>query len=106
MRVLVSAGGTREPIDSVRFIGNRSSGRMGFAIAEEAARRGAEVTVVAANVFLPRAEGIRYLDVETAGELRDAVRGEFPGADGVIMAAAVAGLRPPGPGADQVPKSG
>ena len=52
--MLVTAGGTREPIDSVRFVGNRSSGRMGFALAEEAARRGAEVTVVAANVTLPR----------------------------------------------------
>src|SRR5437660_6521659 len=58
LTLLVTAGGTREPIDSVRFVGNRSSGRMGFAIAEEAARRGAEVTVVAANVSLRRAEGM------------------------------------------------
>ena len=57
LNVLVSAGGTREPIDSVRFVGNRSSGRMGFALAEEAKRRGANVTVVAANVSLPRVRG-------------------------------------------------
>src|ERR671910_1063170 len=61
--VVVTAGGTREPIDAVRFVGNRSSGRMGFALAEEAARRGADVTVVAANVALPRHPAIRYLDV-------------------------------------------
>ena len=59
LKVLVTAGGTREPIDSVRYVGNRSSGRMGLALAEEAARRGAEVTVVAANVSLPRPGGIR-----------------------------------------------
>src|SRR3989440_2273608 len=68
------AGGTRARVDARRYVGNRSSGRMGFAVAEEAARRGAEVTVVAANVSLPRAEGIRYVDVETAAELRDVVR--------------------------------
>ena len=58
VELLVTAGGTREPIDAVRFIGNRSSGRMGFALAERAARRGAEVTVVAANVALPRTPGV------------------------------------------------
>src|SRR5215212_8753977 len=68
-RVLVTAGGTREPIDSVRFIGNRSSGRMGLALAEGAAERGAEVTLVAANVSLSSPAGVRRLDVETAGEL-------------------------------------
>ena len=70
LRVLVTAGGTREPIDSVRFVGNRSSGRMGFALADEAARRGAEVTVVAANVALPRNPRVSYVDVETAAELQ------------------------------------
>ena len=60
LRVLVTAGGTREPIDSVRYVGNRSSGRMGFALADECARRGAAVTVIAANVSLPRTDGIRY----------------------------------------------
>ena len=73
--MLVTAGGTREPIDAVRFIGNRSSGRMGFALADEAARRGAEVTVVAANVALPRNPAVRYVDVETAAELGAATRG-------------------------------
>ena len=75
--VLVTAGGTREPIDSVRFVGNRSSGRMGFALAEEAKRRGANVTVVAANVSLPRPAGIEYVDVETAAELADACAARF-----------------------------
>ena len=70
LRVLVTAGGTREPIDAVRFIGNRSSGRMGFALADEAARRGAAVTVVAANVALARNPAVRYVDVESAAELR------------------------------------
>ena len=106
LTLLVTAGGTREPIDSVRFVGNRSSGRMGFAIAEEAARRGAEVTVVAANVSLPRAEGIRYVDVETAQELRDAVQATFPGTDAVIMAAAVADFRPAAPVEDKISKTG
>ena len=63
LRVLVTAGGTREPIDSVRYVGNRSSGRMGFALAAEAARRGADVTVIAANVALPRPDGVRAIDV-------------------------------------------
>src|ERR671918_282386 len=76
LRVLVSAGGTREPIDPVRFIGNRSSGRMGFALAERAARRGARVTVVAANVSLPAAPGMRRVDVETAAELTAALERE------------------------------
>ena len=62
--MLVTAGGTREPIDAVRFVGNRSSGRMGFALAEAAARRGADVTVIAANVSLPRRAGIDYVDVD------------------------------------------
>src|SRR3712207_8040489 len=72
LRVLVTAGGTREPIDAVRFIGNRSSGRMGWALAEVAAERGAEVHVVAANVDLPRDPRVRYRDVRTAEELRAA----------------------------------
>jgi phosphopantothenoylcysteine decarboxylase / phosphopantothenate---cysteine ligase len=93
MRVVVSAGGTREPIDSVRFIGNRSSGRMGFALAEQAARRGAEVTVVAANVTLPEPAGVRRVDVETTAELADVVRAEFEGSHVLLMAAAVADFR-------------
>src|SRR3954451_18034183 len=66
VRVLVTAGGTREPIDSVRYVGNRSSGRMGYAVAAEAARRGADVEVVASNVSLPHEEGIHYIEVQTA----------------------------------------
>ena len=97
LRMLVTAGGTREPIDSVRYVGNRSSGRMGFAVAEEAAARGAEVTVVAANVSLPRKDGVRYEDVETAAELEEAARRLFPDADVLVMAAAVADFRPPRP---------
>ena len=94
LKVLVTAGGTREPIDSVRFVGNRSSGRMGFALAEEAARRGADVTVVAANVSLPRRSGIEYVDVETAAELAAACEERFEQADVLLMAAAVADYRP------------
>jgi phosphopantothenoylcysteine decarboxylase / phosphopantothenate---cysteine ligase len=94
LKVLVTAGGTREPIDSVRFVGNRSSGRMGFALAEEAARRGADVTVVAANVSLPRRSGIEYVDVESAQELADACEERFERTDVLLMAAAVADYRP------------
>jgi phosphopantothenoylcysteine decarboxylase/phosphopantothenate--cysteine ligase len=96
-RVLVTAGGTREPIDAVRFVGNRSSGRMGFALAEEAARRGAEVTVVAANVALPRRPGIDYVDVATAAELLTACEARFPRAHVLLMAAAVADYAPARP---------
>jgi phosphopantothenoylcysteine decarboxylase/phosphopantothenate--cysteine ligase len=94
LRVLVSAGGTREPIDPVRFIGNRSSGRMGLALAERAARRGAEVTVVAANVILDAPSDVRRVDVETAAELEQALIAEFESADVLLMAAAPADFRP------------
>jgi phosphopantothenoylcysteine decarboxylase/phosphopantothenate--cysteine ligase len=94
LRVLVTAGGTREPIDSVRYVGNRSSGRMGFALAEEASALGAEVTVIAANVALERTPRVRYLDVTTAAELQEACEAEFPRADVLLMAAAVADYRP------------
>ncbi len=92
--VLVSAGGTREPIDSVRFIGNRSSGRMGVALAEAAARRGATVTLVAANVGLPVEPTVRVVRVETATELATAAREAFSAAQVVLMAAAVGDFRP------------
>ena len=105
LRVLVTAGGTREPIDAVRFIGNRSSGRMGFALAEEAARRGAVVTVVAANVALPRDPRVRYVDVETAAQLAAACDAEFDGCDLLLMAAAVADYRPAEPRADKIKKT-
>jgi phosphopantothenoylcysteine decarboxylase / phosphopantothenate---cysteine ligase len=92
--VLVTAGGTREPIDSVRFVGNRSSGRMGFALADEAQRRGANVTVVAANVSIPRTHGVEYVDVGSAAELADACNAHFDACDVLLMAAAVADYRP------------
>ena len=94
LRVLVTAGGTREAIDSVRFIGNRSSGRMGVALAEAAARRGADVTLVAANVSLPIQPGIEVVRVESAAELAEASRAAFAAADVLLMAAAVADFRP------------
>ena len=94
LRVLVTAGGTREPIDSVRFIGNRSSGRMGLALAGEAARRGADVTLLAANVTLTPPDGIETVNLETTAELEAAVRERFPEADVLIMAAAPADFRP------------
>jgi len=106
LRVLVTAGGTREPIDSVRYVGNRSSGRMGFALADEAARRGAEVTVIAANVSLPRSPGVRYVEVVTAAELEQAARAEFDSADVLLMAAAVADFRPTAPEESKIKKDG
>ena len=106
VRVLVTAGGTREPIDSVRYVGNRSSGRMGFALAEEAARRGADVTVVAANVTLPRTHAIHYVDVETAAEVERATADAFESADVLIMTAAVADFRPAAPERSKISKTG
>jgi phosphopantothenoylcysteine decarboxylase/phosphopantothenate--cysteine ligase len=106
LRVLVTAGGTREPIDSVRYIGNRSSGRMGLALAEEAARRGADVTLVAANVTLPRPDGIEGVDVETTAELEAAVRDHFASADVLIMAAAPSDFRPAEPTDAKIPRDG
>ncbi|HEU4393240.1 MAG TPA: bifunctional phosphopantothenoylcysteine decarboxylase/phosphopantothenate--cysteine ligase CoaBC [Solirubrobacterales bacterium] len=94
LRVLVTAGGTREPIDPVRFVGNRSSGRMGIALAAAAAARGAEVTLIAANVVLPEPAGVRRLDVETAAQLAEAAAAEFPPAHVLLMAAAPADFRP------------
>jgi phosphopantothenoylcysteine decarboxylase/phosphopantothenate--cysteine ligase len=93
LRVLVTAGGTREPVDPVRFIGNRSSGRMGFALAAAAARRGAEVTLIAANVSLPEPAGVRRIDVETAAELAAAAQAEFGACHVLVMAAAPADFR-------------
>lgn len=97
VRVLVTAGGTREPIDSVRYVGNRSSGRMGFALAEQAARRGAVVTVIAANVALSPPAGVTVVPVETAAELAEACASAFPGCDVLLMSAAVADFRPADP---------
>jgi phosphopantothenoylcysteine decarboxylase/phosphopantothenate--cysteine ligase len=92
--VLVTAGGTREPIDSVRSVTNRSSGKMGFAIAAEAARRGAETVLVAGPVSLETPPGVRRIDVETALEMRDAVHAALGSSGVVVMAAAVADFRP------------
>jgi phosphopantothenoylcysteine decarboxylase/phosphopantothenate--cysteine ligase len=92
--VLVSAGGTREYLDPVRFIGNRSSGRQGYALARAAASRGAEVTLLAANVTLADPAGVKVVRVETTAELLDAVLAAVPTADAVVMAAAPADYRP------------
>jgi phosphopantothenoylcysteine decarboxylase / phosphopantothenate---cysteine ligase len=104
LRVLVTAGGTREPIDSVRYIGNRSSGRMGFALAAKAAERGADVTVIAANVTLDPPAGVRVLEVQTAAELARACEREFRQCDVLLMAAAVADFRPRAPAEHKLKK--
>lgn len=92
--VVVSAGGTREPLDPVRFLGNRSSGRQGVALARAAHARGARVTLVAANIDVPAPAGVDVVRAETGAELRDAVRAAAKDADVVVMAAAVADYRP------------
>ena len=93
-RLLVTAAGTREPIDAVRNLSNRSSGRMGFAIAAEAARRGAEVVLVAGPTSLATPAGVQRVDIETAEEMRAAVLREWPSTQIVVKAAAVADFRP------------
>ncbi|GIJ58152.1 bifunctional phosphopantothenoylcysteine decarboxylase/phosphopantothenate--cysteine ligase CoaBC [Virgisporangium aurantiacum] len=93
-RVVVTAGGTREPIDPVRFIGNRSSGKQGYAFARAAIARGASVTLIAANVTLPDPAGVDVVRVETTEELRAATVAAAEGADVVVMAAAPADFRP------------
>ncbi len=95
--VLVTAGGTREALDSVRYFGNRSSGRMGYAVAAEAARRGATVTVIAANVSLPPPPGVEVVEVASAAELAEETFARER-ADLIVMAAAVADYRPSSPG--------
>jgi phosphopantothenoylcysteine decarboxylase/phosphopantothenate--cysteine ligase len=92
--VLVSAGGTREPLDAVRFVGNRSSGRMGAALAAEARRRGAEVTLLAANLAVPAPDGVELVETPTAADLEREALARAPAADVVVMAAAVADYRP------------
>ncbi len=93
-RVLVSAGGTRESIDSVRFVGNRSSGRMGVALAAEAKRRGARVTLLGANLSVPTPPGVELVATPTAGDLEREALARGADADVVVMAAAVADYRP------------
>jgi len=106
LRVLVTAGGTREPIDSVRYIGNRSSGKMGIALAARAAARGAEVTLICANVTVSPPAGVRTRDVSTAAELQAACEAEFPACDVLLMAAAVADFRPAAPAPEKLKKTG
>ena len=101
-RVVVTAGGTREPIDPVRVVGNGSSGRMGIALAEAAARRGAAVTLIAANVGIPVVVGVERIDVASAADLEAAARAAFAGADLLLMAAAVADFRPAEPSAGKL----
>jgi len=103
--VLVTAGGTQEPLDPVRFIGNRSSGRMGYALATMAVARGAEVTVLAANVDLPDPAGARVVPVRTTAELHQQLLAEWAGADAVVMAAAPADYRPADSAPAKVKKS-
>ena len=104
LRVVVTAGGTREPIDPVRFIGNRSSGKQGHAIAEAALRRGAKVVLVTTS-SLPVPSGIDVLAVSTAAEMQAAVESVAPGADVVVMAAAVADFRPVAVAGDKLKKA-
>ncbi|MBH0108873.1 bifunctional phosphopantothenoylcysteine decarboxylase/phosphopantothenate--cysteine ligase CoaBC [Salinibacterium sp. NG22] len=92
--VLVTAGGTREPLDPVRFIGNRSSGKQGVALATAAAARGADVTLIAANLEVPLPAGVRCIQVSTTLELQSAVQAAAKSADAIVMAAAVADYRP------------
>ena len=103
-RVLITAGGTREPIDSVRFLGNRSSGRMGVALAEAARDRGAQVTLVAANLTVAEPQGVDVRRVQTAAELLAASRDAFPECDVLLMSAAVADFRPAAPAEGKIKK--
>jgi phosphopantothenoylcysteine decarboxylase / phosphopantothenate---cysteine ligase len=104
-KIVVTAGGTREPIDSVRFVGNRSSGRMGIALAAEARRRGAEVTLVLANAAVPPPPGVDVVNAPTAADLLRETLAQAEGADAVLMAAAVADYRPGKPMSGKQAKS-
>jgi len=103
-RVVVSAGGTREYLDPVRFLGNRSSGLQGYALARAAVARGAEVTLIAANVALPDPAGVKVLRVETTAQLREEVVAAAASADAVVMAAAPADFRPTSVSAAKIKK--
>ncbi len=105
VRVLVTAGGTREPIDSVRYVGNSSSGRMGLELARAALERGAEVTLIAANVALEPPAGVTRRDVVTAAELRRDCEQAFPDSDVLLMAAAVADFTPAAPAPGKLKKA-
>ena len=110
LRVLVTAGPTLEDVDPVRFLGNRSTGKMGFAVAERAAARGAEVTLISGPVMLATPEGVTRKDVRGALEMRAALWGalgeDLAGADALVMAAAVADYRPAETSATKVKKEG
>jgi phosphopantothenoylcysteine decarboxylase / phosphopantothenate---cysteine ligase len=106
LRVLVTAGGTREPIDAVRYVGNRSSGRMGVALAAEAARRGAEVVLIGANLAVAAPAGVRLVEVTTAAELDAAAHVEFASCDILLMVAAVADFRPAEATGGKIKKTG
>lgn len=103
-RIVVSAGGTREPLDPVRYVGNRSSGKMGYAIAEAARNRGAEVTLVTSAGTLPAPYGVVRVDVETSSEMLVAVREACASAHALVMAAAVADFRPAGAAEHKIKK--
>jgi phosphopantothenoylcysteine decarboxylase/phosphopantothenate--cysteine ligase len=105
-RILVTAGPTHEPIDPVRYLGNRSTGMMGFAVATEAARRGADVTLVSGPVALPDPPMVDVVRVETAEEMQRAVAARAPGSDAVVMAAAVADFRPAHAATAKIKKEG
>jgi phosphopantothenoylcysteine decarboxylase/phosphopantothenate--cysteine ligase len=106
VKILISAGGTREAIDPVRYIGNRSSGKQGYALAYAAAKRGAEVTLVVANSEVEDIEGVKTIHVETAQQMQEALIREFENTDMVIMSAAVADVRPEGASLEKISKSG
>ncbi len=103
-KVVITAGGTQEPIDPVRYVGNRSSGKMGYALAEEARDRGARVTLISGPVALPAPYGVEFQAVQTALQMRDAVRSAITDADVLVMSAAVADYRPATPAARKIKK--
>lgn len=103
-KILVTAGPTHEPIDPVRFIGNRSSGKMGFAIANAAAQRGASVTLITGPVALATPKNVSRIDVETAAQMREAVMNQAKKCDAVIMSAAIADYTPKRPEANKIKK--
>ena len=105
-RIVITAGGTREPIDPVRYIGNRSTGKMGVAVADAAIARGAAVTLIAAAVEVPLPAEAHVVRVETAAGLREALRDAMPSADALVMAAAVADFTPTAPSDRKISRAG
>lgn len=106
MKLLVTAGPTREPIDAVRFISNRSSGKMGYAVASSALRHGHSVVLISGPVALPSPKGATIVKVLTSADMLTAVRANFDGCDALVMAAAVADWRPSAPPASSKIKKG